>query len=78
VATAWPCDEEESYMTYFTLRGLYHNLRARGSVVICLAREGLIYFSSRVSRQTIHPDCISFPCSIGLDFPLFVKNLTSE
>jgi hypothetical protein len=53
VATAWPCDEEESYMTYFTLRGLYHNLRARGSVVICLAREGLIYFSSRVSRQTI-------------------------
>jgi hypothetical protein len=52
-------------MTYFPLRGLYHNLSARGSVVICLARRGLIYISSRVSRQTIHLDCFSF-----------VKNLT--
>jgi hypothetical protein len=43
VATAWTCDEEECYMTYFSLRGLYHNLSARGSVVICLAQEGLIY-----------------------------------
>jgi hypothetical protein len=67
-ATAWPYNEEECYMTYLPLRGLYHNLSAMGSVVICLAREGLIYISSRVSRQTIHPDCFSFPCSIGLDF----------
>jgi hypothetical protein len=36
-ATAWPCDEEECYMTYMPLRGLYHNLSARGSVVFCLA-----------------------------------------
>jgi hypothetical protein len=55
-------------MTYLPLRGLYHNLSARGSVVFCVAREGLIYISSRVSRQTIHPNCFSFPCSIGLDF----------
>jgi hypothetical protein len=54
-ATAWPYDEKECYMTYLPLRGLYHNLSARGSVVICLAREGLIYISSRVSKQTIHP-----------------------
>jgi hypothetical protein len=57
-------------MTYFPPRGLYHNLNARGSVVICLAREGHIYISSRVSMQTIHLDCFSLP--------LFVKNLTSE
>jgi hypothetical protein len=24
-ATAWPCDEEECYMTYLPLRGLYQN-----------------------------------------------------
>jgi hypothetical protein len=72
-ATAWPCDEKECYMTYLHLRGLYHNLSARGSVVICLTREGLIYISSTVSRQTIHPDCISFPCSIGLDFFFICK-----
>jgi hypothetical protein len=54
-------------MTYLPLRRLYHNLSARGSVVICLAREGFIYIGSRVSRQTIHPDCFSFPCSIGLE-----------
>jgi hypothetical protein len=59
---AWPCDEEEYYVTYMPLRGLYHNLNARGSVVFCLAREGLIYISSRVSRQTILLDCFSFPC----------------
>jgi hypothetical protein len=59
--TAWVCDEEECYMTYLPLRGLYHNLSVRGSVVFCLAREGLIYISSRVSRQTIHPDRFSFP-----------------
>jgi hypothetical protein len=62
------CDEEECYMTHLTLWGLYHNLNARGSVVFCLARRELIYISSRVSRQTIHPDCFLFPCSIGLDF----------
>jgi hypothetical protein len=72
-ATAWPCDEEECYMTYLPLRGLYHNLSARGSVVICVARRGLIYISSRVSRQSIHPDCFSFPCSIGLDFSSVCK-----
>jgi hypothetical protein len=66
--TAWPCDEEECYMTNVPLRCLYNNLSARGSVVFCLAREGLIYISSRVSRQTIHLDCFSFPCSIGLHF----------
>jgi hypothetical protein len=55
-------------MTYLPMRGLYHNLSARGSVAICLAQEGLIYISSRVCRQSIHPDYFSFPCSIGLDF----------
>jgi hypothetical protein len=50
-ATAWSHDEEECYMTYFPLRGLYHNLSARGSVVICLAQQGLIYISYGVSRQ---------------------------
>jgi hypothetical protein len=73
-ATAWPCDEEECYMTHFPLRGLYHNLSVRGSVVICLAQEGLIYISSRVSRQTINPGCFSFPCSIGLDFSSVCKD----
>jgi hypothetical protein len=63
-ATVWPCDEEEYYMTYMPLRGLYHNISGRGSVVFCLAREGLIYISSKVSRQTSHPNCFSFPCSI--------------
>jgi hypothetical protein len=60
-------------MTYLPLRGLYHNLSARGSVVFCLARRGLIYTSSRVSRKTIHPDCFSFPCSIRLDFSSVCK-----
>jgi hypothetical protein len=64
----WLCDEEEFHMTYLPLRGLYQNLSARGSVVFCLAREELIYISSRVFRKTIHPDCFSFRCSIGLDF----------
>jgi hypothetical protein len=71
--TAWSCDGEECYMTYLPLRGLYHNLSARGSVVFCLAWEGLIYISSRVSRQTIHRDCFTFPCSIGLDFSSVCK-----
>jgi hypothetical protein len=38
-AMAWPCDEVECYMTYMPLRGLYHNLSARGSVVSYLARR---------------------------------------
>jgi hypothetical protein len=76
--TVWPCDEEECYMTYFPRRGLYHNLSVTGSVVFCLAQRGLIYIISRVSRQTIHLDCFSFPCSIGLIFLPFLKNLTSE
>jgi hypothetical protein len=59
-AMAWPCDEEECYMTYLPLRRLYHNLCARGCVVFCLARRGLIYISSSFSRQTIHPDYFSF------------------
>jgi hypothetical protein len=72
-ATAWPCDEEECDMTYMPLRGLYHNLSASSSVVFCLAREGLIYISSRVSRQTILPNYFSFHCSIGLDFSSVCK-----
>jgi hypothetical protein len=38
-ATVWSCDEEECYMTCMPLRGLYHNLSARGSVVFCRARR---------------------------------------
>jgi hypothetical protein len=60
-------------MTYLPLRGLYHNLNAGGSVVICLSQEGLIYIRSRVSRKTIDSDCFSFPCSIGLDFSSVCK-----
>jgi hypothetical protein len=60
-------------MTYMPLRGLYHYLSARGSLVFCLGPKGLIYINSRVSRQTILPDCFSFPCSIGLDFSSVCK-----
>jgi hypothetical protein len=60
-------------MTYMPLRCLYQNLSARGSLVFCLALEGLIYISSRVSRQTILSDCLSFSCSIGLDFSSVCK-----
>jgi hypothetical protein len=61
-------------MTYLPQRGwLYHNLSVRGSVVFCLARRGLIYISSRVPRKTIHLNCFSFPCSIGLDFSSVCK-----
>jgi hypothetical protein len=38
-ATEWSCDEEECYMTYLPLRGLYHNLSARGSLVFCPAQR---------------------------------------
>jgi hypothetical protein len=57
----------------FAPEGLYHNLSAKGSVVFCLAWRGLIYISSRVSRQTIHLDSFSFFCSIGLDFSSVCK-----
>jgi hypothetical protein len=53
--TAWPCDEEECYMTYFPLRGLYHNLSARDSVVICLAREGLLYITIWAASHFLAP-----------------------
>jgi hypothetical protein len=33
-AKAWPCDEEECYMIYLPLKGLYIILSARGSLVI--------------------------------------------
>jgi hypothetical protein len=55
-------------MTYLPLRRLCHNLSARGSVVICLAQRGLICISSRVSRQTIYPDCFSFSLLHGVRF----------
>jgi hypothetical protein len=42
-------------------------------VVFFLAREGLIYISYSVSRQTILLYCFSFPCSIGLDFSSVCK-----
>jgi hypothetical protein len=35
MAKAWPCDEDECYMTYLPLGGLYHNSSARGTLVIC-------------------------------------------
>jgi hypothetical protein len=55
-ATAWPCDEDECYMTYMPLRGLYHNLSVRGSVAFCLAwRDSYILtlgFPGKPSFQT--------------------------
>jgi hypothetical protein len=33
-AKAWSCDEEECYLTYLPLKGLYLSLSDRGSVVI--------------------------------------------
>jgi hypothetical protein len=35
--------------------------------------EGLIYINSRVCRQSILPNCFSFPCSIDLDFSSICK-----
>jgi hypothetical protein len=50
-------------MTYLPLRGLYLNLSARGSLVICPTQR----------------DSYIFPCSIGVDFlHRFVENLSSE
>jgi hypothetical protein len=57
----------------FAHKGLYLNLSARGSVVFCLTRRGLIYISSRVSRKTIHPDNFSFSSTLGLDFSSVCK-----
>jgi hypothetical protein len=37
VTRACLCDEEGCYLTYMPLRGLYHNLSASGSLVICPA-----------------------------------------
>jgi hypothetical protein len=42
-ATAWPCDEEECYITYLPLRGLYHTLSTRCSLVFCPAGGTHIY-----------------------------------
>jgi hypothetical protein len=42
-AKAWPCDEEEGYMTYLPLRGLYHNFSASGSLVFSRPRGTHIY-----------------------------------
>jgi hypothetical protein len=39
VVKAWSCNEEECYMTYLPLRGLYHNLSTRGSLVFCPAQR---------------------------------------
>jgi hypothetical protein len=76
---AWSCDEELCYMTHLLLRGLYHNLSARGSLVFLPGPVGLIYINSTFSGQTILLDCFSFPCSIGVDFlHLFVENLSSQ
>jgi hypothetical protein len=54
-AKVWLCDEEECYMTYLPLRGLYLNLSARGSLVFCPTQGDS--FNSRVSGQTILPGC---------------------
>jgi hypothetical protein len=71
-ATAWPCDEEECHMTYLPLRGLYHNLSSKGSLVFCPSQRDS-YINSRVSGQTILLDRFSFPYSIGLYFSPICK-----
>jgi hypothetical protein len=57
-ATAWPCDEEECYMTYLPLRGLYHNLSARGSLVFCPTQRDLyiltLGFLGKASFWTVY------------------------
>jgi hypothetical protein len=54
--TAWPGDEGECYMTHLPLRGLYHNLSDRGSMVFCLAlRDSYILtlgFPGKLTFQT--------------------------
>jgi hypothetical protein len=61
------------------LRAMYVISSSRGSLVIFPSQNNSIYIALGFSGQTIHPDCFSFPCSIGVDFlHHFVKNLTSE
>jgi hypothetical protein len=71
--TAWPCDEEEFYMTYLPLRGLYHYLSARGSVVICLARRDSYILTLGFLGKPSFWTASHFPCSIGLDFSSVCK-----
>jgi hypothetical protein len=74
----WLCDEEECYMTYFPLRGVYHNLSARGSVVFAwLGSDSYklaLGFPGKLSFRTIS----HFLAPLVYIFPPFVKNLTSE
>jgi hypothetical protein len=53
---AWPPDEEECYLTILPLRGLYLNLSARGSLVICHTQRDSIYialgFLGKLSSRT--------------------------
>jgi hypothetical protein len=48
--------------------GFVSQLKCYGYLGLLPGPEGLIYINSRVSRQTILPDCFSLPCSIGFDF----------
>jgi hypothetical protein len=76
---AWPPDEEECNLTILPLRGLYLSLSSRGSLVICPTPRDSYIYRFRVFGQTIHLECFSFLCSIGLDFRhRFVENLTFE
>jgi hypothetical protein len=72
-AMVWPCDEDECYMTHWALRGLHHNLSAKGSVVFCMPRRDSYIltfgFPDKLSFRIASP----FPCSIGLDFPCICK-----
>jgi hypothetical protein len=55
-------------VTYFPLRGLYHNLSARGSLVFCPAqRDSYILTLGFLGKQSFRT-ASHFPCSIGLDF----------
>jgi hypothetical protein len=59
-------------MIYLPLRGCITTY-VLGVVWSFLAWMGLIYISSWVSRQTIHLDYFSFPCSLGLQFSSVCK-----
>jgi hypothetical protein len=67
-ATAWPCDEEECYMSYLPLRGLYHNLSVRGSLVFCPARRDSYILTLGFLGKPSFRTASHFPCSIGLHF----------
>jgi hypothetical protein len=43
--TAWPCDEEECYLTLLPLRGVYLISSSRGSLVICPSQRNSIYIA---------------------------------